>query len=71
MMAEQVECRSEIGYAERPVALIWEGRRLLVSEVLVSVRVPEGMRFRVQTEDDQVFELVYDQARDTWLVWQV
>jgi len=42
-----------------------------VSEVLISVHVPEGMRFRVQTEDDQVFELVYDQARDTWLVWQV
>jgi hypothetical protein len=68
MMAEQVECRSEIAYAERPVALIWEGRRLLVSEVLLSARVPEGVRFRVRTEDEQVFELVYDQARDTWLV---
>jgi hypothetical protein len=71
MMPAQVECRSEIAYAERPVALIWEGKRLLVSEVLLSSRIPEGMRFRVRTEDEQVFELVYDQARDTWLVWQV
>jgi hypothetical protein len=71
MMAEQVECRSEIAYAERPVALTWQGKRLLVSEVLVSSRVPEGMRFRVRTKDDQVFDLVYDQAGDTWLVWQV
>jgi hypothetical protein len=67
-MIEPVECRSEITYAERPTAVNWQGQRLSVSEVLASWRVPEGVRFRVRTEDDRVFELVYDEAGDTWLV---
>ena len=67
-MIEQVECRSEVAYAQRPTALYWQGQRLIVSHVLASWRVPEGMRFRVHTEDGQVFELVYDEVNDTWLV---
>jgi hypothetical protein len=67
-MDEQVECRSEVTYAERPTAVNWQGQRLLVREVLASWRVPEGMRFRVRTDDDQVFELVFDEASDVWLV---
>ena len=67
-MIEQVECHSEATYAERPTAVNWQGQRLLVSEVLASWRVPEGVRFRVRTEDDQIFELVYDEASDIWLV---
>lgn len=67
-MIEQVECRSEVTYAERPTAINWQGQRLSVSEVLASWRVPEGVRFRVRTENDQVFELVYDEASDIWLV---
>jgi hypothetical protein len=67
-MTERVECRSEIAYAERPTALYWQGQRLLVSDVLASWRVPEGVRFRVRAEDDQVFELVYNEAGDNWLV---
>jgi hypothetical protein len=67
-MIEPVECRSEITYAERPTAVNWQGQRLLVSEVLASWRVPEGVRFRVRTEDERVFELVYDEASDIWLV---
>ena len=67
-MDKPVECRSEVTYAERPTAVSWQGQRLLVGEVLASWRVPEGVRFRVRTEDDQVFELVYDEARDIWLI---
>ena len=67
-MDEPVECRSEVTYAERPIAFYWQGQRLLVSEVQARWRVPEGIRFRVRTEDDQVFELVYDEARDIWLI---
>jgi hypothetical protein len=67
-MDEPVECRSEVTYAERPTAVNWQGQRLLVSEVLASWRVPEGVRFRVRTENDQVFELDYNEASDIWLV---
>ena len=68
MMTERVECRSEVAYAERPTALYWQGQRLPVSEVLASWHVPEGVRFRVRAEGNQVFELVYDEAGDIWLV---
>jgi len=67
-MSDLVECRSEVAYAERPVALHWQGQRLPVSEVLATWRIPGGMRFRVCTEGGQVFELDYDEADDEWRV---
>jgi hypothetical protein len=70
MMIDLVECHSGATYAERPTALYWEGRRLLVEEVLASWREPGLARFRVRTEDNQAFDLAYDEANDTWLVSQ-
>jgi hypothetical protein len=65
-MNDLVECRSEANYAGRPTALHWLGQRLAVAEVIVSWREPEGIHFRVCTDDDQAFELSYDEAGDTW-----
>ena len=67
-MSELVECRSEVAYAERPIALYWLGQRLSVTEVLATWRIPGGVRFRVCTEGSQVFELDYDEADDAWKV---
>lgn len=68
MAGEQVECRSDSRYAERPVALTWQGERLEVSQVLEHWRTPQGWSFRVCTSTELVFLLVYDETRDTWQV---
>jgi hypothetical protein len=65
-----VECHSGFAYAERPVALNWQGQRLVVADILEQARTPAGRRFRIRTQDGQEFELVYDEATDEWRIYQ-
>lgn len=73
-MGGQVECYSGSQYAERPVALHWEGQRLEIETIEGEWHSPDGKRFRVRTRGDQVFELLYVGRQDTWQVralgWQ-
>jgi hypothetical protein len=68
LMAEKVECYSGSVYPERPTALYWQGQRLEIEKVQQAWQTPQGRHFRVQTVDLQVFELVYQQAEDDWLI---
>ena len=61
-----VECLSDSEYADRPLALIWQGRRLEIAEILASWRGPGEKGFRVKTTDGQAFELAYRQLPDEW-----
>lgn len=63
-----VECHSGFTYAERPIALRWEGRRLPITEVEAQWRIPGGRRFRVRTDDDRTFELFYGELYDEWRI---
>lgn len=63
-----VECHSGFEYAERPVAVHWEGQRLEVEIVEISWRIPGGKRFRVRTVDGRRFELFYGELYDEWRV---
>jgi hypothetical protein len=63
-----VECRSDTEYAERPVAVYWQGQRLEIAEILSRWRKPDGKCFRVRTADQQLFELTYDLSADQWQV---
>ena len=63
-----VECRSDSEYAERPLALTWEGRRLEIAEVFASWRGPGEKGFRVKTADGLAFELAYHELPDEWQV---
>ena len=62
-----VSCRSDYSYAQRPVALQWEGQRLDIY-VEAEWRTPEGRGFRVSTKDNQRFELVYHELDDEWQI---
>jgi hypothetical protein len=42
-----------------------------VATVLQASRIPQGKRFRVQTGDMQVFELVYKEFEDIWFIEQI
>jgi hypothetical protein len=67
-MPDSVECYSGVEYPERPTAIFYQGRRLEIAQVQQAWRIPEGKRFRVQTADKQVFELVYKDCEDDWLI---
>jgi hypothetical protein len=66
---ELVFCHSGDKYAERPLALVWQEKRLAVSQVLKSWRTPEAQAFRVVTQDQQVFDLFYDLDLDSWSIY--
>jgi len=67
-MGQIVECHSGFTYADRPLALTWEGQRLEIAQILAGWRTPEKNRFRVRTTDGREFELAYSQVTDEWQI---
>lgn len=65
-MKDAVECRSDTEYAERPLALTWQGQRLEIAEILARWRGPGEKGFRVLTTNGQIFELTYREVPDEW-----
>jgi hypothetical protein len=63
-----VECHSGYEYADRPVALYYEGERLEIVEIIARWRIPGGRCFRVMTAGEQAFELFYGELYDEWRV---
>ena len=63
-----VECLSDSEYAERPLALTWNGQRYEVAEILSRWRGPDEKGFRVKTIDGQIFELIYREVPDEWKI---
>ena len=70
MMTDLVECHSGFEYAEKPIALCWEGQRLEIVVIEGRWRIQEGKRFLVRTEDGQIFELIYRIHDDVWHINQ-
>ncbi len=62
----QVRCHSGYAYAQRPTAILWEDEWLSVAQIEDEWKTPDGKLFRVLTEGDQVFELLYNPADDKW-----
>ena len=54
-LKDLVECHSGYEYAERPVALHWQGQRLEIEAVEAEWRIPGGRCFRVRCADDRKF----------------
>lgn len=65
---EAVECRSDTEYADRPLSLLWDGRRHEIAEILSRWRGPGEKGFRVKTTDGFAFELTYREISDDWHV---
>jgi hypothetical protein len=62
-----VECYSGARFAERPVALAWNGERLSVESIERAWQTPDGLAFIVQTADGRHFELNYSPSNDQWM----
>jgi hypothetical protein len=71
MPTTQVEYHAGYTYAERPTALVWADQRLLITDILEHQRTPAGRFFRVATQDDHAFDLLYDESSDTWQVCEI
>jgi hypothetical protein len=69
--AARVECYSGSRYGERPLSFLAAHRRYVVKEVEESWRTTAGLHFRVRTDDDEVYELAYDEQADQWHVLAV
>jgi hypothetical protein len=65
---ETVECRSDTEYAERPLSLVWQGRRYEIAEIISRWRGPGEKGFRVKTTKGMAFELTYQEVSDDWHV---
>lgn len=70
-LKDLVECHSGYEYAERPIALHWQGQRLEIAAVEAEWRIPGGRRFRVRTADKRVFELFYGELYDEWRINEI
>jgi len=66
--SEIVECHSGYTYGERPIAVHWQGERLIVQAIEARWPIPGGTWFRVPNEDGRVFELFYGELYDEWRV---
>ncbi len=69
-MSDIVECHSEYEYAEKPVAMTWQGQRLEIADILARWRIPGAKYFRVRTADGRIFELFYGELYDEWRINQ-
>jgi hypothetical protein len=67
---DSVECLSNTTYAERPIALHWQGARLEIAAIEAAWRIPGGRRFRVRTAEGRVFELFYGELYDEWRIFE-
>jgi hypothetical protein len=62
----EVQCYSGASYAERPIALIWQGSQYKISSVLSSQFTPSGKRFEVVLENGCTISLYYQTNSDLW-----
>lgn len=68
MTDDKVECLSGQTYADRPIAIIWDGMRLPVQSIQARWRFPGGRRFLIKTEDERSFKLNYYEYTDVWSI---
>jgi hypothetical protein len=71
IMGELVECHSGFTYADKPVALTWESRRLEIIEITAQWQSPEARHFRVRTNNGKKFELSYHGLDNEWQITQL
>lgn len=70
-MDELVECLSGFTYADKPVALTWEGRRLEIVAITAEWRSPAERHFRVRTSHGLAFELTFGETDNAWQINQL
>ena len=65
---EEVDVTSYSGrtYADRPISFYRQGKEFLISSIELEWLEPGNKFFRVLVEDENVYELCYNEAQDKW-----
>jgi hypothetical protein len=66
-----VECYSGSRHAERPVSFDYLGQKRVVEAVVKAWRSPTALHFHVKTQEDETFELRYDERADEWSIFEL
>jgi hypothetical protein len=70
-MSDPIEFHSSYAYAQRPIVITWEDERVQVKMVLSEWRTPEGKYFRIQAEDERIFEVLYNKDIENWQIQEM
>ena len=62
----RVEAYAGASYPERPIAIIWEDKRLTVRRLIRQWRTPDDLHFLVEVEKLGRVELIYHS--DAWQI---
>jgi hypothetical protein len=62
----KVKCYSGHTYAEEPWSFLWEGIEYEVEKIEKSWQEPGKRYFKVQTKDNKLFQLCYDETEKQW-----
>jgi hypothetical protein len=63
-----VQCRSDFCYAQRPQRIYWAGVWQNVTRLTAEWKTPDGHIFRVLTDANIVFELIFQEINDNWQI---
>jgi hypothetical protein len=67
----RVECYSGSRYGEHPVAFTCEEKKYSVAAVTRQWRTPEGYCYRVITQEELLFDLMYLENEEVWEVIRI
>ncbi len=65
----EVHCYSGARYGEHPLAFEWEGKHYEIAAIQQQWRLPDGPCYRVITQEEERFDLVYLEHEDRWGVF--
>lgn len=63
-----VLCYSGFSYAERPEAILWQGKKINIKQCVQSRHTPDGKSFEVILENGWKVQLHYLEKEDRWIV---
>ena len=66
-----VSCYSGHTYAERPRSFVWQGIAYEVAEIEKSWQQPGERYFQVNTKDNRLFNLCYNETQHHWSLTEV
>ena len=67
-MKKIVQCHSDFRYAEKPVSFQFAGETYKINRILSEWKSEDGYQFMVFTEQKNIFQLLYDEAQEQWLI---
>lgn len=69
----KIEVETYSGYkgAEKPVAFVWKGRRILCRLIKDRWYGEDHEYFKVEGDDHRDYTLRYDRANDVWELWLI